>query len=92
MLERDLQKYFLKRCSARGWFAVKTDSSSRRGWPDITLVQTGGVIQLVELKTLSGCLSVHQKRVHAEIVALGGVVHVLSGREAVDHFLNTSVI
>ncbi len=75
MLEKILQKRFVKVAADRGNLAVKTDGSGRRGWPDLTVIGPRGVA-FVEVKTERGVLSELQKVMHERITAAGGKVYV----------------
>ena len=62
MLESTLQKQCITHCKQVGAFAVKVDSTSSRGWPDLTVVLPNGVVLFVELKTKTGVVSAMQQR------------------------------
>jgi hypothetical protein len=62
MLEKNLQKNCIKICSTYNVLSVKVDSTSTRGWPDLTLVLPNGKVLFVELKTPTGVLSKLQNR------------------------------
>lgn len=57
MLEKNLQKNILAICKKESILARKVDSTSARGWPDITAVLPNGQVLFIELKTATGKLS-----------------------------------
>jgi len=62
MIESKIQKQIMSYCKQIGALAVKVDSTSSRGWPDLTVVLTNGTVLFVELKTTTGVLSALQVR------------------------------
>ncbi len=90
MSEKKLQEYFIKRCKKEGVLAVKLESTSRRGWPDVIAIAPGGVITFIEFKNPNGKgrLSAHQKKTIDELTALGARVLVIDSREGVDAVLD----
>lgn len=77
MLEKTLQQKVVKLCRKLGILAVKVDSTSTRGWPDLTLLLPCGTVLFVELKTETGRLSELQKHTIAKIQENKGNVHVI---------------
>lgn len=67
MLEKTLQQKILNFCKQNAIIAVKTDSTSTRGWPDLTIVLPSGNVIFVELKTETGRLSKLQQHVHEKL-------------------------
>ena len=67
MLESSLQKKILKFCRDNNILCVKVDSTSSRGWPDLTCLLPNGVVLFVELKIATGVLSPLQKRMISKI-------------------------
>ena len=57
MLEKNLQKNILQFCKSNSILARKVDSSSQRGWPDLTVILPNGAVIFTELKTATGKLS-----------------------------------
>ena len=79
MLESNLQKKVIKICSDAGIIAVKTDSSSTRGWPDLTLVLPCGSVVFMELKHAdTGRLSEIQKHIHKRLKPNNALVYTVS--------------
>jgi len=86
--ERELQQKVLKYLKQQSILAVKTDSTSTRGWPDLTVVLPTGEVHFVEIKTKTGKLSVHQKRIHQELADKGANIHVIRSLEEVEKLFN----
>jgi Holliday junction resolvase len=87
MLESRLQAYLINKCRKAGAFAVKLESPSRRGFPDVLIIYDGHHL-FVELKNeLKGRLSFPQQRVIAELEQAGAEVHVLFGLAEVNNWL-----
>jgi hypothetical protein len=88
MLESVIQSKFIKTVKdKKAGLAVKVDSSSRRGWPDVIWIDSGGRTVYIEFKQTKGRLSCHQKETHDELTALGADVYVVSGEEGLNNFL-----
>lgn len=77
MLEKKLQQKVLQISKELGILAVKVDSTSRRGWPDLTCILPNGVVLFVELKTETGRLSPLQVRTIEKIKNNRGNAHVI---------------
>jgi hypothetical protein len=95
MSEKTVQQYLINECKYFGGVAVKVECSSIRGWMDMNVVlpwpnnPEGATIDLVECKsdTGKGVLSDQQIDRHAELLAMGYTVPVLSSKLDVDTFL-----
>lgn len=87
MREKDLEALLVKRIRKAGGRAYKTISPGQRGFPDRFVVLPGGSCHLIELKTLLGRLSVHQKSLHAELARLGMKVAVIRTIDEIDAWL-----
>lgn len=74
-------------CKHYAILVVKVDSTSSRGWPDLTLVLPNGVVLFVELKTETGVLSALQTRMINKIKQNKGKVHVIRTVEALDDLI-----
>ena len=61
---------------------MKVDSSSQRGWPDLTLLLPCGQVLFVELKTPTGRLSKLQQYTHDRIKENNGHVYTIRSVEA----------
>jgi hypothetical protein len=90
MLESTIQGKFIKKVKElKLGLAMKIDSTSRRGCPDILFVSTAGAISLIEFKGSGGRLSPHQVTLHNDLIRLGADVRVISSMEEVDAFIAT---
>lgn len=77
MIEKNLQQKIIQICKKHDILVVKVDSTSRRGWPDLTLLLPHGVVLFVELKTPTGKLSKLQEHTHKQIKANNGNVFTI---------------
>lgn len=77
MRERSLQKNILALCADNAILAVKVDSTSSRGWPDLTIILPNGRVLFVELKTELGVISALQARMHKKIKQNKGSCYVI---------------
>ena len=76
-LESSLQKNIQKICRQHNVLSCKVDSSTSRGFPDLTLILPNGVVLFVELKTLTGKTSPLQDRMIGKIKENKGNVYVI---------------
>lgn len=81
MLEKNLQQKVLQICKQRDILALKLDSSSSRGWPDLVVIMPTGEQFYVELKTKTGKLSKLQEHMHKQITKNKGLVYVIRSIE-----------
>lgn len=77
MLEKNLQQKILQFCKKEGILAVKVDSTSSRGWPDLTVLLPSGAVLFVELKTETGKLSKLQAHTIERIKRNKGKAYVI---------------
>lgn len=91
MLEKDLEKYFVKKAEIHGAWAVKFWPKFCKGFPDRLLFAPRGRIFLVELKTYTGRPSKIQKYIFTKLFNLGFVVHLLFGKKDIDEFFDHEV-
>jgi hypothetical protein len=97
MSEKTVQDYLISECKHFGGVAVKVECSSIRGWMDMNVVLPNFgsdepvTIDLVECKsdTGRGRLSDQQIDRHAELLAMGYTVPVLSSKLDIDKFLQS---
>jgi len=82
MIEKKLQQKILQFCRKNNILAVKVDSTSTTGWPDLTVIAPGGRVLFVELKTPTGRLSPMQKAIGQELNQKGAEYHVIRSVEA----------
>tara|TARA_R110000868_G_scaffold403706_1_gene681210 strand:+ start:543 stop:830 length:288 start_codon:yes stop_codon:yes gene_type:complete len=88
MLERDIEKYLVKRVAGIGGIAYKFTSPSNRGVFDRVVVMPRGVVWFVELKSAKGKLSKLQEKFEREMQLLGHKTAVLHSKDAVDTFIH----
>lgn len=86
MLEKDIEKAFLRRVKALGGVAEKFTSPARRFVPDRIVTMPGGQIIFVELKAPGKKPTDAQKRDHAKRRAMGCDVRVIDSLEGVNAF------
>lgn len=87
MLERDIEKYLIRRTAERGGVAYKWVSPGRVGVADRIVVLPGGVVWFVEVKTANGRLSEMQKIFAADMARLGQNYKCVWCKEDVDELL-----
>ena len=75
--EKNLQRKLLTYAKANGILAVKVDSSSMRGWPDLVVILPNGTSLYIEVKTPSGRLSKLQQIAISKIEQQGAAVYVI---------------
>lgn len=86
MLERDIEKAFVKRVQALGGMAEKFTSPNRRSVPDRLVTLPGGRIIFVELKAPGKLATDAQARDHTKRKALGCDVRVINTLDGVHAF------
>jgi hypothetical protein len=84
MRESVQQKYILKFCRENNIIAVKVDSTSSRGWPDLTVILSNGTVLFVELKTETGVVSALQNRMINKIKRNNGNAYII---RSLDEFI-----
>lgn len=87
MLEREIEKYLVKRVADAGGIAYKFTSPSNRGVYDRIVLMPDGVTWFVELKSAKGKLSPLQERFRDRLNLLGHRNIVLHSKDAVDNFI-----
>ena len=70
LLEKDIEAVGMKFAQRRGWFEVKIERTSKRGFPDRFMARKGRVI-LVEWKRNGEEPTTQQLKRHAELRAAG---------------------
>ena len=88
MRERELQQKVLKYLKQQSILAVKVDSTSTRGLPDLLVILPSGEVHFVEIKTPTGKLSVHQQRIHQQLREQNANVHTIRSLEEVEKLFN----
>ena len=84
--ERTVEQYLKDSVEAAGGLCIKVKASGVKGVPD-RIVVLEGVTMFVELKSKSGKLSIHQRKLFRKIQAAGGLVFVLDNKDGVDDFM-----
>ena len=89
LLERDIERYLVRRTIEHGGVAYKWVSPGRVGVADRIVLLPGGVVWFVELKTVKGRLSPWQKLFAAEMRRMGMNYIVIRSKEEVDQWFLT---
>lgn len=92
MRENTLQKICIEFCKKNDILAVKVDSTSSRGWPDLTLLLPNGTVLFVELKTETGVLSALQKRMLGKITQNNGKAYVIRNVKEFTELINREML
>ena len=87
LLERDIERYLVRRAIERGGVAYKWVSPGRVGVADRIVLLPGGVVWFVELKSSTGRLSPLQKLFAADMARLGMNYIVIRSKGEVDELL-----
>ena len=86
LLERDIERYLVRRAVEHGGKAYKWVSPGRAGVADRIVLLPGGVVWFVELKTVKGRLSPWQKVFAAETRRMGMNYIVIRSKPEVDQW------
>ena len=86
LLERDIERYLVRRTIEHGGVAYKWVSPGRVGVADRIVLLPGGVVWFVELKTAKGRLSPLQKLFAAEMRRMGMNYIVIRSKPEVDQW------
>jgi len=86
ILERDIERYLVRRTIEHGGVAYKWVSPGRVGVADRIVLLPGGVVWFVELKTATGRLSPWQKVFAAEMRRMGMNYIVIRSKPEVDQW------
>ena len=89
ILERDIERYLVRRTIEHGGVAYKWVSPGRVGVADRIVLLPGGVVWFVELKTVKGRLSPWQKLFAADMRRMGMNYIVIRSKEEVDAYLGS---
>ena len=87
ILERDIERYLVRRAVEHGGKAYKWVSPGHVGVADRIVLLPGGVVWFVELKTATGRLSPWQKLFAADLRRMGMNYIVIRSKEDVDELL-----
>ena len=88
MLEKDIEKYFMRRVAQVGGRAYKFVSPSNRGVADRVVCLPDGTTHFVELKRPGGKLSPLQRQFAMEMQALGQNYACLWSKTEVDSWIS----
>jgi hypothetical protein len=88
MLEKDIEKYFMRRVAQIGGRAYKFVSPSNRGVSDRVVCLPDGTTHFIELKRPGGKLSELQRRFAIEMMTLGQNYDCLWSKEEVDKWIS----
>ena len=87
LLERDIERYLVRRAIEHGGKAYKWVSPGHVGVADRIVLLPGGVVWFVELKSSTGRLSPLQKIFAADMRRMGMNYIVIRSKEEVDELL-----
>ena len=88
MLEKDIEKYFMRRVAQIGGRAYKFVSPSNRGVSDRVVCLPDGTTHFIELKRPGGKLSALQRQFAIEMMTLGQNYDCLWSKEEVDKWIS----
>ena len=86
LLERDIERYLVRRAIEHGGKAYKWVSPGHVGVADRIVLLPGGGVWFVELKTIKGRLSPWQKLFAAEMRRMGMNYILITSKEEVDQW------
>lgn len=87
-LERDIERYFMRRVAQIGGRAYKFVSPSNRGVSDRVVCLPDGTTHFIELKRPGGKLSALQRQFAIEMMTLGQNYDCLWSKEEVDKWIS----
>ena len=87
LLERDIERYLVRRAIEHGGKAYKWVSPGHVGVADRIVLLPGGVVWFVELKTVKGRLSPWQKLFAVDLRRMGMNYIVIRSKGEVDELL-----
>ena len=88
LLERDIERYLVRRTIEHGGVAYKWVSPGHVGVADRIVLLPGGVVWFVELKTATGRLSPLQNVFAADMARMGMQYIVIRSKEEVDQWFS----
>ena len=89
LLERDIERYLVRRAIEHGGKAYKWVSPGHVGVADRIVLLPGGKVWFVELKTATGRLSPWQKLFAVDLRRMGMNYIVIRSKEDVDAYLGS---
>ena len=87
-MEKKLQKQIIKWCHDNHILAVKVDSTSTRGFPDLVTIDPHGQVIFVELKTPTGRLSDTQRFFQEKLIRQNANVRTIRTIEDFQNLFN----
>ena len=88
MLEKDIEKYFMRRVAQIVGRAYKFVSTSNRGVSDRVVCLPDGTTHFIELKRPGGKLSALQRQFARDVMSLGQNYDCLWSKEEVDKWIS----
>jgi len=88
MLEKQIEKYLVRKVTAAGGVAYKFTSPARRSVPDRLCVFPNGDVIFVEVKQQNGVLTSGQRRECNRLMEMQQHVEVVYSKEDIDYLLN----
>ena len=88
LLERDIERYLVRRAIEHGGKAYKWVSPGHVGVADRIVLLPGGKVWFVELKTVKGRLSPWQKLFAVDLRRMGMNYAVIRSKEEVDQWFS----
>jgi hypothetical protein len=85
--ESAVQAYIVQKVKEAGHFAVKIESPSRRGLPDLLIIIRGSVYFCEVKMATRSKPTVIQSLTHREMIAAGAMVSVVKGKQGADAYL-----
>ena len=87
-LEKDVERYLVRRVEQVGGRCVKFSPDNNRGWPDRIVLLPGGVLIWVELKReTDGRIAPAQMVAHEDLRRLGQRVEVVWSKKDADRLI-----
>lgn len=87
-MERDIERYLIRRVEEKGAMCIKILSAHISGMPDRLCTRTGGMVVWVELKADGEHPRALQQYRHRQLKKKGQQVEVISSKEQVDNFIS----
>jgi len=89
MLEKQIQKKIIEYSKKNQILSFKVDSTSTRGFPDLTVILPNGTVLFVELKTDKGRLTKLQQHVHDKLKRNNANVYIARSLDEFKQLVNT---
>ena len=85
--EASIERYFVNLCKKHGILQYKVSSPTISGFPDRMIIHKGSVY-FIELKKLSGRLSLRQIRLHDDFLSAGIKITIIKTKKEVDFLID----